>query len=135
MKRLAAYSTPAEAQVVLTRLLSADVDAVMRDEFTVTFNWFWSNAVGGVKIEVVEEDFVAACELLALVPQEEGVLTCPHCGSWNTSVRQLSVFGAVCLFLKLPIPMTRAVVDCRQCKKTHDVAMDGKDNDNGVSHE
>jgi hypothetical protein len=126
MKMIASFSTPAEAHVVLTRLESAGIDAAIRDEFTITFDWFCSNAIGGVKIEVVEEDVAAAHELLALPPSEEGILRCPFCGSFDTRVRVLSVFGAVCMVFDLPIPMTRTFVDCRMCKKTHDVATDGR---------
>lgn len=126
MKTIAAFSTPTEAHLALTRLQSAGIAAAIRDEFTVTFDWFMSNAIGGVKIEVPDEEVGAALEILRLPPPEEGVLRCPYCGSSDTSVRVLSVFGAVCLVLKIPIPMTRAVVDCRSCKKTHDAAIDGK---------
>lgn len=126
MKTIAAFSTPAEAHVVLTRLQSAGIRAAIRDEFTVTFDWFMSNAIGGVKIEVPEDDFEAALQILALPPSDEGVLRCPYCGSSDTAVRVLSAFGVICMLLKLPIPMTRVVVDCRSCKKTHDAAIDGK---------
>ena len=126
MKTVASFLTVAEAHVALTRLHSAGLDAVIRDEFMVTFDWLCSNAIGGVKIEVVEEDVAAAREILALPASEEGVIHCPHCGSHDTRVRVLSVWGAICLALKLPIPMTRAIVDCRRCAKTHDVAIDGR---------
>jgi hypothetical protein len=125
MKTLAAYSTVTEAHVALCRLQSAGVEGVIRDEFMVTCDWLASNAVGGVKIEVIEEDFEAAREILLLPPPETGILVCPHCGASDTTVRTLSVFGAACIVLKLPFPMTRAIVDCRRCGKTHDVRMDG----------
>jgi len=126
MKIVATFSTPAEAHVALTRLECAGLDVALRDEFVVTLSWMYSNAIGGVKLEAVEDDVADARELLALPPPEEGILRCPFCGSFETGVRVLSVFGAICIFLKLPIPMTRAVVDCRACKKTHDVAIDGR---------
>src|SRR5438874_564570 len=126
MKVVASFSTPTEAHVAMTRLASAGIYAGIRDEFTITFDWFMSNAIGGVKIEVADEDFSTARDILALPPSEEGVLGCPHCGSSDTRVRVLSVFGAVCIVLKLPIPMSRAIVDCRACSKTHDVAMNGR---------
>jgi hypothetical protein len=126
MKVVSTYSTPAEAHVALSRLESAGIDAVIRDEFTVTFDWFYSNAIGGVKIEVVEEDETAAREILALPPSEDGLIHCPHCGSADSSVRVLSVFGAFCAFVGIPIPMTRAWVDCRSCKNTYDVPLNGQ---------
>lgn len=126
MTVVSTYSTPAEAHVALSRLESAGIDAVIRDEFTVTFDWFYSNAIGGVKIEVVEEDVSAAREILALPATEEGLIRCPHCGSTHSSVRVLSAFGAFCMMVGIPIPMTRAFVDCRSCKKTYDVPLNGQ---------
>lgn len=126
MKIVAAFSTPTEAHLLVARLASAGIAAAVRDEFTVTFNWLLSNAIGGVKVEVPDEDYAAAREIALLPPTEEALLRCPYCGSSDTSVRPLSVFGAVCMILKLPIPMTRAVVDCRACKKTHDMPLNGR---------
>jgi len=125
MKTVSAYSTPIEAHLAISRLESANIDAVIRDELTVTFDWRWSNAIGGVKIEVIEEDVSAALEILGLSPQEEGIIKCPHCGSFDTRVRVLSVFGAICIIFTLPIPMTRANVDCRACKRVHSVPIKG----------
>lgn len=126
MRIVATYSTPAEAHVLISRLASAGIDAAIRDEYTVTFNWLISNAIGGVKVEVREEDYAIAREVVASPPVEEGLLRCPYCGSSNTHVRVLNVFGAICMVLKLPIPMTRAIVDCHACRKTHDVPINGK---------
>ena len=125
MKVIATFSTPTEAHVVLSRLESSGIDAAIRDELTVTFDWFYSNAIGGVKIEVVEEDVAAARELLALPPIEDGLIHCPFCGSGDSHVRVMSTFGAFCAFFGIPIPMTRAIVDCKSCKKTYDVPING----------
>ncbi|MBI5382265.1 MAG: DUF2007 domain-containing protein [Opitutae bacterium] len=126
MKTVAVYSTPAEAHVLVARLMSADIPATIRDEYTVTFNWLLSNAIGGVKVEVPDENYATAREIVALPPSEEGLLRCPFCGSDATHVRVVSVFGAVCMLLKIPIPMTRAIVDCHRCKKTHNVPLRGR---------
>jgi len=103
MKAVASFSTLAEAHLALTRLESAGVEAVIRDEFMVTADWLCSNATGGVKIEVVEDDFAAARAILALPAPEAGVLQCPHCGSHDLHVRVLSVLGVICVLLKLPL--------------------------------
>jgi Putative prokaryotic signal transducing protein len=126
MRTVATFSTPAEAHVALASLTSAGIHAALRDEFTVTFNWLLSNAIGGVKIEVEDEEEADAREILAMPLRGEGSLRCPYCGSSDARVRVLSVFGAVCMGLNLPIPMTRAMVDCRTCQKTYDVPIDGK---------
>ncbi len=126
MRTVAAYSTPAEAHVAITRLESAGIVAGIRDEIMITLDWTVSNAVGGVKIEVPDEEAEAAREILGLTPPEEGVLHCPHCGAADGRVRVLSGFALVCVLVKLPIPMTRAVVDCRRCRKCYDVPRDGQ---------
>ncbi len=126
MRVVSTYSTPAEAHVALSRLESAGIKAVVRDEFTVTLNWLYSDAIGGVKLEVPDDDETAAREILALPAPEPGLIQCPHCGSPRSSVRTLSVFGAFCLIFRIPIPMTRAFIDCRSCGKTYDVPLNGK---------
>ena len=117
MRKVAAFSTPAEAQILVTRLQSAGIHAVTRDQFTVEFNWMISNAVGGVKVEVPDEEYEDALALCDARPLEEGLLCCPQCGSADVKVRTVGVFTALCIVLKLPIPMTELTVDCMQCHK------------------
>jgi hypothetical protein len=126
MKILVTYSTPAEAHLAVARLESAGIKALIRDEYTVTNDWLISNAVGGVKIEVANEDWIEARTLLDLKPDSAGMIICPHCGSHDIYIRPLSAWGAICLLLKLPIPMKRASVDCRHCKRMHRVQINGK---------
>ncbi len=126
MKTVAAFSTPTEAHLLVARLTSAGIAAAVRDEFTVTFNWLLSNAIGGVKVEVPDEDYDAARAIAVMPPTEDALLRCPYCGSSDTSVRVLSVFRALCMILKLPIPMTVAVVDCHACKRTHEMPLNGR---------
>jgi hypothetical protein len=125
MKTIATFSTVTEAQLALSRLESAGVEAVMRDEFMVTNDWLSSNAVGGVKIDVIEEDATVAREILGLPAQAQGLIHCPFCGSSDTYVRVLSGFAALCLLLKLPLPLKRATIDCRACGQKHTVPLDG----------
>lgn len=106
--------------------MSAGIAAAIRDEYTITLDWLISNAIGGVKIEVPDDEVAAAREILELPPPDAGVLCCLHCGSGEGRVRVLSALGAVCMILKLPIPLARATVDCRSCKKSYKVALNGK---------
>ncbi len=125
MKTVAAYDTPMEAHLARAKLEGSGIDAELRDENFVTFNWLGSYAVGGVRVQVPDGDVPVAREILGLPPEAEALLRCPHCGSSDTHVRPLSVFGAICLLLKLPIPMTRAIVDCHAGRRTHDAPLDG----------
>ncbi|EIP96786.1 hypothetical protein OpiT1DRAFT_01210 [Opitutaceae bacterium TAV1] len=126
MRTVATFSTPAEAHMAATRLESAGIPVFIRDENTVTFDWLLSNAVGGVKIEVEEDDWADARRILTLPQSEKGILACPFCGSGDTRVRVLNAWGAVCMMLKLPFPQRRATVDCMNCRRTHRVRIDGK---------
>ncbi len=125
MRLLCSYSTPGEAQSVVVRLQSAGIGAVLRDQHTVEFNWLISNAIGGVKVEVPDEEYEDALLLLGEPLLDPGLVVCPACGSGDVFIRPLSAFSAVCVFLKIPIPERVHTVDCRACKKTFSVG--GKD--------
>lgn len=64
---IARYSTPAEAHVMRARLEAEGIPAIVADEYTVSANWLWSVAVGGVRLQVPAELAGQAMELLAAV--------------------------------------------------------------------
>jgi hypothetical protein len=84
------YRDLAEAYMGRSLLESAGIPAWIADEHLVRMDWFYSNLVGGMRLQVDECDEVAAREIL-----EEGVPetitygekelyvqpTCPKCGS------------------------------------------------------
>ena len=57
MKTLAAFSKPIDAQMLIARLEGSGIAAYARDEHMVTLDWLASNAVGGVKVDVADEDY------------------------------------------------------------------------------
>lgn len=64
MKTVASFSKPFEAHLLIARLEANGIRAFARDENLVTLDWLYSNAVGGVKIDVADEDYERALELL-----------------------------------------------------------------------
>jgi predicted RNA-binding Zn-ribbon protein involved in translation (DUF1610 family) len=62
---LARYATVAQAELARSALDAAGIDAAIGDEELVTMNWLYSNAVGGVKLLVAEEDAERAAEVLS----------------------------------------------------------------------
>lgn len=123
MKTVATFSTPTEAQLVIARLRSAGIETNLRDELTVTTDWALSNAVGGVKIEVADDDWEAAREILELPASEESLVHCPRCGSGDIWFRPIGALTAICFSLGLPFPTRKATVDCRSCKRSFTVPL------------
>ena len=64
MKTIAAFTTIEEAYLLKSRLEGSGVAASVRDEFTVAANPLYANAIGGVKVEVADDDFERALEVL-----------------------------------------------------------------------
>ena len=63
MKVVAAFSKVEEAYVLRSHLEGSGIAAYVNDEHIVQQDWFLSNAVGGVKVEVAEEDYADAREI------------------------------------------------------------------------
>lgn len=74
MKIIAAFSKPIEAHMLIARLAGSGVTAYARDEHMVTLDWLASNAIGGVKVEVADEDYSRALEIIAMPPSDEEFL-------------------------------------------------------------
>jgi Putative prokaryotic signal transducing protein len=66
MRTVAAFSKVEEAHLLRASLEGNGIAAFVRDEFTVAANPLYANAIGGVKVEVADEDFDRAREILAL---------------------------------------------------------------------
>ena len=65
MKVLASFSKPEEAHLLRAHLEGSGVTAFVRDDLTVSADWALSNAIGGVKVEVADEDYDEARSVLA----------------------------------------------------------------------
>ena len=89
---IATFSFPTEAYILRSRLETEGIWSFVADADTVTANWLYSNAIGGVKLKVTEADAERALELLNQKAEptdwvdedsetEDQELTCPQCGS------------------------------------------------------
>lgn len=87
------YRDLLEAQIAKSALESAGIFAFLRDENTVRIDWGYSNAVGGIRLQVRPEDQAAAEEALSQpipsVIDAEGIQyeqpRCPACQSLDIS--------------------------------------------------
>ena len=69
MVTIATFSKVEEAHLLRMRLEDAGIPAYIRDENTIQIDWLDSNALGGVRVDVSDEDLDAAKAVLALEPE------------------------------------------------------------------
>jgi hypothetical protein len=68
-----------EAFLMQSALAGSGIDSFLPDEYTVQNDWLWTNAIGGIRVQVAEGDAGRAEEI---------------CGGWVR--RRWIEFGAVC---------------------------------------
>lgn len=121
---VAHFDFPWEAQLARARLEAEGIDAWVADEFTIGMQWLYSNALGGVRVQVDAEDLFRARAILAEnrsqdVEQQAGTdpLVCPCCGSVRTHYRRPGRRLAFLIFLGLDFPLypVRHAVRCDDC--------------------
>jgi len=121
------YRDLAEALAGRSLLESAGIPAWIADENLVRMVWFYSNLVGGMRLQVDEQDEAAALEILeeavpGTIPygQEEVYIqpTCPKCGSVEVSLGDGTESGpslAALFVLSIPLPQQEAAWHCEAC--------------------
>jgi len=121
---IASFSFPHEAQIAKTSLDAAGIPAFIADEHTINMQWLYSNALGGVKLQVPLQFAEKAKELLAqdlsaLVDEECGKIeiTCKKCGSSNTEpyTKGKKFAFITWLFLGFPLLFYKYGVKCKEC--------------------
>lgn len=63
MKTVASFSKPMDAHMLRAKLEGSGIAAYVRDEHMVTLDWLASNAIGGVKVDVADEDYERALQI------------------------------------------------------------------------
>src|SRR5437868_5486810 len=58
------FTLPSEAAILRARLEGEGIECFLQNEFTLQVQPFYSNAVGGVQLQVREKDLEAALEIL-----------------------------------------------------------------------
>lgn len=118
MVTIAKFQSPDEAQLARMKLEGSGIEAYVADELMVTMNWFYSNAIGGIRLQVHDEDKDRAFEILNLVPTDEGLINCPNCGSQRISHRKMSALSVLSFFIGMFIPLASTKLDCLDCRQT-----------------
>lgn len=122
---IARLTTATEAHIVRARLESETIPAIVADEHLVTANWFLSNAVGGVRVQVPAQYIEHANEILkgleageyALAENAVKTITCPKCGSGNVipDKRGRKASLLTLFFFQLPLPFRTNAYQCKTC--------------------
>jgi len=61
---IATFDQSSELLVIRSRLEAEGIECFSKDELTVQVNNFYSNAIGGIKLQVRQSDFDKAIEIL-----------------------------------------------------------------------
>jgi hypothetical protein len=114
---VATASTPIEANIMKSKLESEGLTCFVADQNMVSINPLYSNAVGGVRVQVRQGDFEKAKEILNIKSQTLKMVICPECHSNEIShgktpaiLNVLSFFGLGVFF-----PQLRRQWVCNKC--------------------
>lgn len=117
---VATFDQAANAHLSKAQIEEEGIEAFIADENTVTMNWLFSNAVGGIKLQVNAADAEKAIEILrgrSAQIEDDDDLRCPACGSRNVVYEAFSrkLFLLSFLLLGAPLPFLRRRWHCRGC--------------------
>lgn len=130
---IARFSFPHEAQLAKAQLEASGIPAHIADEHTINMNWLYSDALGGVRLQVLQE---YAEEALTILQEESVVITeetedestattvttaareaCPECGTPYDPLKIEGRKPAWLTFLLLGFPAwrIRRQQQCHRC--------------------
>lgn len=128
---IASFINPWDAYLAKGKLEDEGIPALIVDEYHVWANWIYAQALGGVKVQVTEENVAAANGILGSVTQgryaEElasefpdlDVNNCPECGSDKYKSRMPLGFLLLAILslgtLSIIFPLRRDRHQCLRC--------------------
>lgn len=123
MKTIATFYRPEEAHLLRMRLEAAGIEAFVQDEHMVQMDVFYSNVIGGVRVQVADEDLADAREYLvadAGVSPEPDDVRCPQCGATGVETERFSKRLAFLslLLISFPLLFFRRRLRCNTCLHT-----------------
>jgi hypothetical protein len=122
------YRDLPEALVARSKLESEDLPCFLADENIVRLNWFLSNVVGGLRLQVMSDDAQSAMELLGeeipvnFTAEEAGEEyrqpECPRCHSRDVSFEPIykGIALAVLWIMSLPVWLPKSSWKCEDCR-------------------
>jgi len=88
---LGSFEFQSDVQVIKGKLESEGIQVNLKDENTVGVEPFASNAIGGIKLQVLKQDEASARAIYDqirnyAVDEEGNLITCPNCKKQRTEV-------------------------------------------------
>lgn len=117
------FSKPEEAHLLRMRLEAGGVRAFVQDENLVQMHWLYSNAIGGVRVQIAEEDHAQAVEILrdeqAFELPDAVDPICPYCGSTDVGPDELPrrIAFAMLIVLSFPMLFGKTKIRCASCRR------------------
>lgn len=122
MVTIATYEKAEEARLAQCVLEGSGIGAFVEGDLLVDVAWIYSNAIGGVKVQVDPADVERATNVLAqakmtVVPSSTEIPRCPECESQKVEYQRWSptVFFLSLLLLGLPLPFLKRKYQCLDC--------------------
>lgn len=125
--------TSIDAHLLQNYLESEGIESFILDEHTVDVNPLFSNAIGGVRLQVREEDAPRAVALIEeytykpYLDQEGKEIACPECAStrlyadFNSMKHAGSFMAAITAILFGALPLyKKRVYRCKECEHEFD---------------
>ena len=125
MITVASFSKPEEAHLLRMRLEAGGVAAYILDENMVQMDWLYSNAIGGVRVQIAEEDAEDAKEILkeTYIPDTDpNMAQCQKCGSRDSAPDELPrrIAFLTLWFLQFPFLFSKSRWRCNSCNHVWD---------------
>ncbi len=134
-KEAISLTLPTEAHMIQGYLSSEGIESILKDELTTQVNNFYSNALGGVKVMVRDEDYETTLQLLEkggyLHPEEPQKVEvvyrtgatpanqCPFCHSEHIGKKKIPdvLMAIVSIVFGQIFPIFRRANHCYDCGK------------------
>lgn len=125
-QKIAVFQYSSQSMIFKGKLESEGIEVFMRDNNTIDSNPLYSNAVGGIKLFVREEDFDKATDILSEISHyslddNDELIKCPKCGAEKinmiTSIRDIkSLLAFLFSILIVLIPFySKHKYKCDEC--------------------
>src|SRR5690606_16863295 len=91
-----AYDNYITAHIVKARLEAEGIRVALKDENTIIMQWVWSNALGGIKLQVLERDKEKATAILKQI-DDEAAAEQDTPGFWEEETEQFASDNRICI--------------------------------------